>query len=335
MLLAAAVIALTPAARADVVSQVLKVNVKLTEKQVTAVNLQGILENQEPLPIRDVQIRVKLLNPQNQMVRSFLLKPFEHIEADARQVFDADYVLRDYDALYLKAITEVDYTATSYLQIADWILTENWRNLEIWRIDVPETVKSEERARIELALDYLEQVDRRRPDYEESRRKWNLIQYSYGKRLAEALDGHEAILRLSNVEPDAAYYPEAQELLESIRVRTIFKRAMKKAVDGNIKGAFRQMLYVPTDSEYAMKAQQKLNDWREILVAEKAPLYWIEPPEALEGAKRSQWLREHHGAEGYTTSTRPGGEKMRTRWYLDYSHATYGPGQRLMNKRDF
>ena len=63
--------------RAEVVSQVLKVNLKLTEQQVAAVNVQGLLENKNPLPIRDVQVRVKLLNPSNEVVRSFLLKPFE------------------------------------------------------------------------------------------------------------------------------------------------------------------------------------------------------------------------------------------------------------------
>lgn len=321
--------------RAEVVSQVLKVNLKLTEKQVAAVNVQGVLENKNPLPIRDVQVRVKLLNPNNEMVRSFLLKAFEHVPPESEQVFQADYVLRDYEALYLKAVSEVAYVSTSYLQVADWILTENWRNLEIWRIPVSEDAKTEERARIELALDYLERVESVRPEYAEARQKWNLIQYTYGKRLAEAQDGHEAILRLSNVEPGSAHAAEAEALIEDVRVQTIYKRAMQKAVAGNLEGAYRQMLYVPSGHARYAVAQEKLAEWRETLKAIKAPLYWIEPPSNMTGAQRSQWLREHHGSEGYTSSVRPGGQKLRTLWYLDYSHATYDAQRHLLNKREF
>lgn len=321
--------------RAEVVSQVLKVNLKLTEQQVAAVNVQGLLENKNPLPIRDVQVRVKLLNPSNEVVRSFLLKPFEHVPPEGEQMFQADYVLRDYASLYLKAISEVDYLSTSYLQVADWILTENWRNLEIWRIPISEAVKAEERARIELALDYLERVEPVRPEYAEARQKWNLIQYTYGKRLAEAQDGHEAILRLSNVEPGSDHAAEAEALIEEVRVQTIYKRAMQKAVAGNLEGAYRQMLYVPPGHARYMQAQDKIAEWRDTLKASKAPLYWIEPPTALSGAQRSQWLRQHHGAEGFTSSVRPGGQKLRTLWYLDYSHATYDARRQLLNKREF
>lgn len=322
-------------AQAEVNSQVLKVNLKLTEKQVAAVSVQGLLENKNPLPIRDVQVRVKLLNPQNEMVRSFLLKPFEHVPPEGEQMFQADYVLRDYEALYLKAVSEVAYVSTSYLQVADWILTENWRNLEIWRIPVSEEAKTQERARITLALDYLERVEPVRPEYAEAREKWNLIQYTYGKRLAEAQDGHEAILRLSNVEPGSAHAAEALALIENVRVQTIYKRAMQKAVAGNLAGAYRQMLYVPSEHTRYADAQGKIAEWRDTLKENKAPLYWIEPPASLAGAQRSQWLREHHGAEGHTSSVRPGGQKLRTLWYLDYSHATYDAQRRLLNKREF
>lgn len=321
--------------RAEVISQVLKVNLKLTEKQVAAVNVQGLLENKNPLPIRDVQIRVKLLNPNNEMVRSFLLKPFEHIPPEGEQMFQADYVLRDYDALYLKAVSEVAYVSTSYLQVADWILTENWRNLEIWRIPVSQDAKNQERARIELALDYLDRVEPVRPEYAEAREKWNLIQYTYGKRLAEAQNGHEAILRLSNVEPGSAHANEAQLLIEDARVQTIYKRAMQKAVAGNLAGAYRQMLYVPSGhAEYA-QAQSKITEWRESLKESNVRLSGIEPPVGLNGAQRSQWLRQHHGAEGYTSSVRPDGQKLRTMWFLDYSHTTYDAQRRLLNKREF
>lgn len=322
-------------AQAEVVSQVLKVNVKLTEQQLAAVNVQGLVENQNPLPVRDIQVRVKLLDPANTMVRSFLLKPVEHLSPQEEHVFQADYVLRDYDALYLKAVSEVEYVSTSYLQVADWILTENWRNLEIWRIPVSEAAKLQERERIELALDYLERVDRQRPEYQEAREKWNLVQYTYGKRLAEAQDGHEAILRLSNVEPGSKHEVEAAALLEKIRVQTIFKRAMEKAVAGNLKGAYRQMLYVPPGSAFYAQAQDKLQTWRETFKESQISLSGIEPPAVLTGAERSQWLRKHHGPEGHTSSVGPGGQKHKTLWYLDYSHTTYDNQQKLVNKREF
>lgn len=326
---------LPAAAQAEVVSQVLKVNVKLTENQVAAVHVQGVLENQNPLPVRDVQVRVKLLDPGNKLVRSFLLKPFEHVSPESEAVFQADYVIRDYADLYLKAVSEVEYVATSYLQVADWILTENWRNLKVWRIPVTEAAQSQERARIELALDYLERVPRQDEAYDEARQKWNLIQYTYGKRLAEAQDGHEAILRLSNVEPGSMHAEEARKLIEKVRAETIYKRAMEKAVAGNLKGAYRQMLYVPAGSAPYPEAQRKLAEWKEDFKTNNISLFWIEPPADLRGADRSQWLREHHGAEGYTSSVRPGGQKLRTMWYLDYSHTTYDAQRRLLNKRVF
>lgn len=324
----------SPSAQAEVIAQVYKVNVKLTEQNVTEVQLDGQVRNAERLPVRGVQIKINLLNPQNQPVRSFLLEPFEHMESGTTENFSAQYLLREASPVYLKATAEVTFTPTSYLQIADWILTQNWYNLRVWRIPISDAVKSSERERIELALATLEKVDRKRPEeYAEARRKWNLVQYTYGKRLAESGSGHEAILRLANVEPDTVHYPEAQQLVEETRYATIYQRALQKAADGNLRGAYRQMLYIPASGPYAKEARQKREEWLKELKAKKVWLGAIDPPGHLRSDERAIWLRRQHGPEAYTTSQGKSGKKLRTWWYLDYSYYTFDEQGRLVNQQ--
>ncbi len=322
-------------AQAEVKAQVFQVKMQLSEANITQVKLEGLVQNTEALPVRGIQIKLNLLDPNNQQVRSFLLEPFEHLESGDSERFSATYLLRDYDPLYLKATAEVEYTPTSYLQIADWFLTQNWRNLEIWRIPVNPEVKTQERDRIETALAYIEKVEPGRESYEDARRKWNLIQYTYGKRLAESQAGHEAILRLSNVEPDTEHATEAQQLIEEQRYATIFRRAMQKAVDGNLRGAYRQMLYIPNSGAYAQEAAAKREVWLKDLKDSRVWLGKIDPPAKLSKDERNVWLRRNHGPEGYTTSAGNSGKKLRTWWYLDYSHYTFDEQGRLINQKAY
>lgn len=333
-LLAAASLNLQPA-QAEVKAQVEKIQMKLTEQNVTDVQLGGTIQNQESLPVRAVQIRINLVNPDNKVVESFLLQPFEHLEPGQLENFQASYVLREYDPLYLKATAEVSYVPTSYIQIADWFLTQNWKNLEIWRIPVTDEAKYTERGRIESALAFLDKVDHHRPEYTDARRKWNLIQYTYGKRLAEANDGHEAILRLANVEPGSAHQAEATALLEQIRLKTIYERAMQKALEGNLRGAYRQLLYLPENSSYGKQAAVKKAEWLKLLKEQKVSMGPIEPPHYLSKDQRSIWLRRQHGPEGFTTTTREDGHKLTTWWYLDYSRYSFDEQGKLLSYQEY
>lgn len=321
------------AAQAEVSAQVLKVKMQLTEKNITRVRVQGLLHNQEKLPIRGVQVRVHLLDPNRQPVRDFLLEPFDHLESGESESFDAQYTLRDYDQLYLQAEATVEYTPTSYLQIADWIMGQNWDNLRLWQIDVPQEAQYDERSRVESALKYLDMVDHHRKVYPEARRKWNLINFIYGKRLAEDMMGHEAILRLANVEDQSDYGTRAQELLDNIRVRTIYQRAMEKMDNGHLRGAYRQLMYIPENSSYAAKAQAKREALLEEMKAKRVYLGPTSPPGYLSRDQRAVWLRRQHGPEGYTTSVNREGERFRTWWYLDYSHYTFDDKGRLVNQK--
>jgi hypothetical protein len=332
-MLASASLTLPVRAQADVEAQVLNVHMKLTEQNVTDVELGGIVRNTESLPVRSVQVRINLITPDNKVVRTFLLEPFDHLQPGQQEAFKADYVLREYDPLYLKATAEVSYTPTSYTQIADWFLTQNWRNLQIWQIPVTDTAKYTERGRIESALGYLEQIERKRPDYADARRKWNLIQYTFGKRLAEAQNGHEAILRLSNVETGSEHATEASQLLEEIRVKTIYERAMKKSAEGNLRGAYRQMLYIPSGSSYAKEATKLQADWLKTLKEQKVSLGPVTPPAHLSADQRSVWLRRQHGPEGFTTTQHTDGTRLTTWWYLDYSHYSFDERGRLVNQQ--
>lgn len=333
ILLAGASLTLPAGAQADVEAQVLNIQMKLTEQNVTDVKLGGIVRNTESLPVRGVQIRINLLTPDDKVVRSFLLEPFDHLQPGQEEAFKADYVLREYDPLYLKAKAEVTYTPTSYAQIADWFLTQNWRNLQVWQIPVNDQEKYTERGRIEAALGYLDRVDRNQEGYGDARRKWNLIHYTYGKRLAEAQDGHEAILRLANVESSSEHAAEAEQLLTEIRIKTIFERALQKAKDGNLRGAYRQMLYVPANSSYAKEATQYQTEWLKTLKEQHISVGPVNPPAYLSADQRSVWLRRQHGPEGFTTTQHDGGKKITTWWYLDYSHYSFDERGRLVNQQ--
>jgi len=336
MAAAAAAWLLAPAAaQAEVKAEVLNVKMKLTEQAMTQVQLSGLLHNRETLPVRGVQIRIRLLDPQNRQVDSFLLEPFEHLESGQTKPFSAQYLLKDYANLYLKAQAAVEYTPTSYLQIADWFLTQNWQNLKTWRIPVNDAELYHERPRLERALSYLEQIRPVHEVYSEARRKWNLVHYTYGKRLAEAGDGHEAMLRLANVEPASKHYAEAQELIREVRFKTIFDRALQKALEGNLRGAWRQMMYIPDQSGYAKEALAYRSKWLETLKAEKIWLGPVEAPPHLSQDQRSVWLRRQHGPEGYTSSSSSDGKRLRTWWYLDYSFYTFDEAGRLVNKQEF
>lgn len=334
VLLAAAAVGLNlPASAAEVSAQVLQVKMKLTEQNVTDVQLGGIIKNSEPLPVRGVQIRIRLLTPDNKEVRSFLLEPYDHLEPGQQEVFKADYVLREYDPLYLKATAEVTFTPTSYIQIADWFLTQNWRNLEIWRIPVSDEAKYTERGRIDSAVEWLEQVDHFQPDYREASRKRNLIHYTYGTRLAEAGEGHEAILRLANVEEGSEHYAEASALLDTIRLKTIYERAVKKAAEGNLRGAYRQMMYIPAESAYGKEALKLQESWLKTLKEEKVWLGPIAAPAYLSQDQRGVWLRRQHGPEAHTTSQGEDGKKLTTWWYMDYSHYSFDEKGRLVSQK--
>lgn len=325
-----------PAARAEVKAQVLQIKMKLTEQNLTQVHLQGIVRNTDPLPVRDVKIRVQLLDPQHKPVRSFLLDPFEHLESGQTNSFQADYLLRDYTPLYVEASADLTYTPTSYFQIADWILSRNWRNLELWQIPLTQTLKNAEREQVETAVNYLEKVPSSAGQaYTEARRKINLTQYNYGKRLADSGSLHEAILRLANVEADSEHGQEAQDLVDTIRNQTIFKRAMDKAVRGHYRAAYRQMMYIPESSDLYAKAQAKQAEWLEILKAHKIWLGPISPPPYLSRDQRSVWLRRQHGPEGFTTSVHADGSRLKTWWYLDYSYYTFDAQGKLLNKHEY
>ncbi len=335
MLLTMTSLTLPAAAKADVEAQVLNIQMKLTEQNVTDVKLAGIVRNTESLPVRGVQIQIELVNPDDQVVRSFLLEPFDHLQPGQEEAFKADYVLREYDPLYLKAKAKVTYTPTSYAQIADWFLTQNWRNLQIWRIPVSDQAKYTERGRIDTALSYLEHVDRKQEGYADARRKWNLVHYTYGKRLAEANEGHEAILRLSNVEAGTEHAPETAQLLDEIRIKTIYERALLKAKEGNLRGAYRQMMYVPTNSAYAKEAAKYQEEWLKELKEKKISVGPIKPPAYLSADQRAVWLRRTHGPEAFTTTNREDGSKLTTWWDLDYSHYSFDERGRLVNHQDY
>ena len=333
-LLSAASLMLVSPAQAEVKAKVMHIQMKLTEQNVTDVHLGGIVSNFEPLPVRAVQVQINLLTPDNKVVRSFLLKPVEHLQPGQQASFNTDYVLREYgDPLYLKATAEVKYTATSYAQIADWFLTQNWPNLAIWRIPVSNEAKYTERGRIEAALATLEKIDHHRSEYAEARRKWNLIHYTYGMRLAEAGEGHEAILRLSNVEAGSDHALEAGALLENIRIKTIYDRALQKAREGNLRGAYHQMQYVPVASPYHKDAIRYQEEWLKALKEQKVWLGAIDPPPHLSVDQRSVWLRRQHGPEGFTSTTREDGTKLTTWWYLDYSHYSFDERGRLVSSQ--
>lgn len=324
------------AARADVKAQVLHVKVKLTEQNVTQVHVQGIVQNTESLPVRDVQIKVNLVDPDKNPIRSFLLNPFEHLESNQTDTFEADYLLRDYEPLYIQATAELSYTPTSYFQIADWIINRNWTNLALWRVPLTSTLKGSERVQVDTAIDTLEKIPPTASEaYADARRKINLIHYNYGKRLVESKEHHEAILRLANVEDNSIYGQEAQTLVESIRIKTIFERAMDKAVRGHYRGAYRQMMYVPEHHELYTQAQQKREEWQEILKAQHISLGPTEPPHWLSQDQHSVWLRRQHGPEGYTSSTHSDGSSVKTWWYLDYSYYTFDNKGHLINKQEY
>ena len=321
------------AAQAQVSAKVLKIKMQLTENNITRVRVQGLLHNHETLPIRGVQVRVHLLDTEHKPVREFLLEPFEHLESGETESFDAQYVLRDYDQLYLQAEASVEYTPTSYLQISDWIMGQNWDNLKLWHIEVPSEAHYDERVRVDSALKYLDMVDSHRKAFPEARRKWNLISFIYGKRLAEDMEGHEAILRLANVEADSEYGMRAQDLTDDIRIRTIFHRALQKAEAGHLRAAYRQLLYVPESGPYAARARSKREDLLKELKTRRIGLGAVNPPAYLSRDQRAVWLRRNHGPEGFTTSTNRNGESFKTWWYLDYSHYTFDNKGRLVNQK--
>ena len=106
---------------------------------------------------------------------------------------------------------------------------------------------------------------------------------------------------------------------------------MEKAVHGNLKGAFRQMQYIPEGSSYSAEARQKETEWQALLAARHIHIRPVPPPYRLSRDQRSVWLRQQHGPEGVTTSVREDGTRLTTWWYLDYSHFSFDHKGRLLN----
>jgi hypothetical protein len=302
----------------------------MTEEQMALVQLSGLVKNTTELPVRGLQVRVRLLDPEQKTLRTFLLPAVPQLDAGKTEYFSAAQILRDQSEPFIRATAQVEYDNTSYLQIADWVMAQSQDKLAVWNIPVKPEALSDERQRVETALGFLTQVENTEKNYPEARRKWNLIQYNYGKRLAESHDLHEAILRLSNVEPTSEYHGLAQEWLARIRPQAIFERAMVKAVDGNLRGAVRQMQYLPPGTPLAAQGQVKTKQWLDTLTRNKIKVGPMDPPAYLSSDQRNVWLRRQHGPEGNTTTVRDG-KTYTTWWYLDYSHFTFDPQGKLVN----
>lgn len=315
----------------EVKAQVLHVNLRLTEQNVTEVEVSGIVKNVSPLAVRGVQLEIELLDPEQKPVRRFTLQPpYPQMTAGASEYFSAAYTLREYPYPYLSARADVHYDTTSYLQIADWILARNHYQLQLWNVPITQEQLDNERTRVDLALQNLRYIRPGQRYYAEAQRKWNLIQLNYGKRLLAAHSLHESLLTLANIDPASEYHAEARQLFEQTRVRTIYERAMEKALKGNLRGAFRQMQYVPANSLYAREARAKLEEWRKILEESKVKIAPVEPPAYLSADQRSVWLRQRHGPEGVTTSKQENGSVTTTWWYLDYSHFSFDEKGKLL-----
>lgn len=311
-------------------AQVLQVDVKMTEEQIALVQLSGLVKNATQLPVRGLQVRVRLLDPEQKTLRTFLLPAVPQLDAGKTEYFSAAQILRDQSEPFIRATAQVEYDNTSYIQIADWVMAQSQDKLAVWNIPVAPQALNDERQRVETALGFLTQVENSEKNYPEARRKWNLIQYNYGKRLAESHDLHEAILRFSNVEPTSEYRGLAQEWLTQVRPQAIFERAMAKAVAGNLRGAVRQMQYLPAGTPLAAQGQVKSKQWLDTLTQNKVKLGPIDPPASLSPDQRNVWLRRQHGPEGNTTTVREG-KTYTTWWYLDYSHFTFDPQGKLVN----
>lgn len=318
-------------ANQEVKAQVLQLHLRLTEQNITEVHVSGIIQNTSPLTVRGVQLEIELLDPEQKPVRRFLVHPsYPQMAAGTSEYFSTTYTLREYPHPYLSARATVHYDTTSYLQIADWILARNHHQLQLWNIPIRQEELDNERTRVDLALQNLRYVRPGEPYYAEAQRKWNLIQLNYGKRLLASHSLHEALLFLANVDPHSEYYPEARALFEQTRVRTIYERAIEKALKGNLKGAFRQMQYVPSDSPYARASRAKLAAWQKILEKSKIQIEPEKPPAYLSADQRAVWLRRQHGPEGVTTSKKDDGHVIITWWYPDYSHFSFDEKGKLL-----
>ena len=315
----------------DVKAQVIQVNLHLTEQNVAEVEVSGIVKNVSPLAVRGVQLEIELLDPEQKPVRRFFIDPYARMNAGSSERFKAAYTLREYPHPYMSARAGLHYETTSWLQIADWILARNAALLSLWNVPVPAAVLDNERSRVDLAQKYMRYVRPHAPEYPEAMRKWNLTGLNYGKRLLESHSLHEALLTLANIDPHSEYHAEAVQLFEQSRIRTIFERAMEKAVQGNLKGAVRQLQYIPEGTPYSREARLKEAEWQQILEAQHLHLRPIPPPYRLSPDQRSVWLRQQHGPEGVTTSVREDGTRLTTWWYLDYSHFSFDHKGRLLN----
>lgn len=319
-------------AQANVLAAVHDVDLKLTETHVAQVKLRGVVRNNGPLPVRGVKIRINLLDTQDHLVRHFFLAPLAHLHPGQARSFSMEQVLRDYQDYRIRATALVDYDGISYLQIADWILAQDSEHLKLWFVPVKAQQLQQERSRVDTALHYLTFVKPDEADYAEAHEKWSRIQYNYGTRLAGVRQGHEAMLRLSNVEKNTAIYPEAAGFLKQLRPQVVYERAVAKAVQGNLKGALRQMQYIESDQVYGQPAKAKVAQWKKQLQDSHIRAAYLFPPAHLQGEQRQIWLRMKHGPEGITTSYQ-GKEKRVTWWYPDYSFYTFNVAGRLINAK--
>lgn len=320
------------ASQCKVDAKVNEVDLKLTERHVAQVHVRGYIKNNRPLVVRGVKVHIQLLDAQDQPVRHFLLEPLPHLHPGESHSFSMSQMLRNYQDYRLRATPVVECDQISYLQIADWVLAQDSERLKLWFVPVKPAMLQQERSRVDTALYYLTHVRPSDADYAEAREKWGLIQYNYGSRLANVHHGHEALLRLSNVEKTTAIYPEAERLLRRLRPQVIYERAMAKAVKGNLRGAIRQMQYLETDVAYGKPALAKVAQWKKTLKDSHMATAYLFPPYYLKGDQRKAWLRMKYGPEGITTSYH-GKDKRVTWWYPDYSYFTFNAAGQLINSK--
>ena len=98
----------------EVKAQVLQVNVRMTEQNITEVELSGIVKNLSPLAVRGLQLEIELLDPDQKPVRRFFIKPYAQLTAGASEYFSAAYTLREYNHPYLLSLIHISEPTRPY-----------------------------------------------------------------------------------------------------------------------------------------------------------------------------------------------------------------------------
>ena len=317
-------------ASANITVKIPILNIKYMESGDIIASARGFVKNTSANTVRGLHVRVKLIDENNTKLASLPVNEIPVLQSSKSIPFEVTTTLTNINPSRIRAIPyTIEYESVSYMEIADFITAKQKYNLDLWNIKYPQDMFTDEKKRAYKAVEFLNMIDKKNPNYKEAQEKINGLFYSYAVKEAQSLNYHESVIHFFYVNEKSHFYNMAQRKIIEYRAAAIYKRAMEKAVkQKKYLEALEQMRTVPRASEYYDRARERVKNWEKIVkdnhLRRKNNFRTLTYDQ-----KKIAALME--GSPDFITDRNKGDNYIKIWWYPNYSHFNFNKNGKLIN----